>query len=148
MIYRLLSSVLLCAGCLSFMNGIAIPVMADPACDGGELLVGTECDPAHAIQRHLAQFLNVDCFGDSSSCTPGAGSECGSLEGYQFGGKGLCVVTFTTSETSECTEDVFSTFIALNYYTTACGVKDGSCTCLFYHVPAHPTQYTELCDCQ
>ncbi len=148
MIYRLFSFVLLCAGCLSFVNGIAIPVMADPSCNGDDFYQGLECDPAHAIHRHLAQSLNVDCFGNASSCTAGAGSQCGTLEGYQVAGKGLCVSKIGTEASDTCTEDAFSTFVAVNYYTTGCGVKNGSCTCLFYPSTIHPTQYSELCDCQ
>lgn len=147
MIYKILSSMIICVGCLSFTNGIAIPVMADAACDDGEFYQGLECDPAHAIHRHLAQSLNVDCFGNSSSCTAGTNSQCGTLEGFQMAGKGLCVATFDTEETDTCTEDAYSTFVALDYYTTACGVKDGNCTCLFYHDASHPTQYSEVCDC-
>lgn len=129
------------------MNGIAIPVLADPACDGGDSIEDTVCDPAHAIHRHLAQSLNVDCEGDTTTCTPGVGSQCGTLEGYQVAGKGLCVVSLQSSEGNDCTEDVYSTFVALDYYTTECGVKNGACTCLFYHNNSHPTQYSEVCDC-
>lgn len=144
---KLFASCLLMTGIFSLLSGIALPAFADLSCRGFELIIGTECDPAHAIHRDVAELLNVNCHYIGGQCIPVPGSQCGLVSGYQQAGRGLCVVTLETSGQVACIEDIYSTFIPLQFYTTQCGIENGGCTCMYIRAQGYFTQYAEVCDC-
>ncbi|WP_417848778.1 hypothetical protein [Thalassoglobus sp.] len=147
--YKALSLVLICTGGVSLLNGVSPQVIAGVQCQGGQVFDGTICDPAHARQMHMVISANMRCEDDSSgtNCHPTERSQCGTLEGYQFAVRGMCVTTMESSDEFGCQENSGATFVPVDYYSSTCKYKDGACVCMLIGSTVHPTQYSEQCSC-
>lgn len=148
MTVRILSFCLIITGCLSLMNGLALPVLADPDCQDSVHYPGHQCEAAHARDRHKSYpSLNYSCIINRQECGPQIDSVCGNFEGYQHAAHGICIQTLQTSGNADCTEGGLSTFVPLTYYVTKCMINKGQCVCMYISSTTHPIQYSEVCDC-